>query len=71
VTDPESPQGVRLQYADGSTTDALPLVYRGVDDDGLDVWEVLAPDRRQPTSILVGLFPAASVVQLAIVRDEP
>jgi hypothetical protein len=39
---PLPPEGVRLVYADGPSTDPLPVLYLWRQQ-GLDVWEVLVP----------------------------
>ena len=68
MTEPDSPQLVCLRYADGSTSAALPLLYRGLDDDGLDQWEALAPDDREPVAVLVGMMPASSSIRVSVGR---
>lgn len=66
MTEPESPQDVRLTYADGSTSVALPLLYRGLDDDGFDLWEALTPDDRPPSAILVGTLPGSCTIRVSL-----
>jgi hypothetical protein len=69
VSEPEPPQLVCLRYADGSTSDPLPLLYRGLDDDACDLWEALAPDEREPSAILVGRLPGSCTIRVSLPRS--
>jgi hypothetical protein len=60
------PEGVRFEYPDGTRTGDLPLVYLGVDDEGLDVWEVLAPDHRLPARVHATRIPPRSSIVCGI-----
>lgn len=67
IADPESPENVRLRYVDGSTSDVLPLLYRGLDDDGCHLWETFAPlDDRTPLALLVGVMPGRTTIRVAV-----
>jgi hypothetical protein len=62
MSEPDPPQGVRLKYDDGTTSDVLPLIYAGRDDDGIDVWEALAPDERMPVGVVASVIPGHAAV---------
>jgi hypothetical protein len=60
MSDP--PQGVRLEYDDGTVSDVLPVLYLGRDDDGLELWEALAPDQRRPRALVAAVVPPRTSV---------
>jgi hypothetical protein len=64
------PEGVRFEYPDGTTSGDLPLVYLGVDHEGLDVWEILAPDHRHPARLLASLVPPATAIVCAFPEGD-
>jgi hypothetical protein len=59
-----APQGFRAVYVDGSTSDPLPLLYLGIDEDGQDLWEAMLPDSRLPHAFRVDELPARTSVQV-------
>lgn len=57
-SDPRPPEGVWLEYADGTRYENLPTVYMGIDpDDDTHTWEIIAPREEPPTNAGLGLFP--------------
>lgn len=64
--EPVEPQQVRLEYVDGSLSASLPLLYRGLDDDGCDVWEALAPDERRVRALRVGMMPGRCTINVSV-----
>lgn len=65
---PESPQGARIEYADGRTT-PLELRYVGQDDDGIHEWEIVTPiaDVGQAgVSFAFDVFPARTSIRLPL-----
>lgn len=58
------PAGVRAIYSDGSLSDALPLLYVGPDEDGVDTWEGMLPDHRLPVEFAVEVLPARTSIKV-------
>lgn len=61
-----APDDVRVHYADGTTSDELPTIYLGVDDEGTAVWEAMLPDDREPVRLTVASLPARTTVLLVM-----
>ena len=59
---PAPPEGVRLRYHDGTCSDVLPVLYIGRDEDGIDLWEAMAPDERRPEALTASSIPPRSSV---------
>lgn len=67
---PDAPSGVRAYYADGTTTDPLPLARVGIDPDGIDVWEAMLPDARRPAGLRIDYLPAQCGVEVYVPRGD-
>lgn len=68
---PEPPRNVRVVKADG-TVIPVECVYRGRDEDGLDLWVSVRPIRFTPwdgDTIACDMLPGRSAVQILAVSD--
>lgn len=70
---PEGPEGVWLEYADGTRVEDLPILYVGVDDEGCAMFEVLTPRDDAPVSAGARLWPGktALILPKLVPRPEP
>lgn len=56
-------------YLDGSESADLPLLYRGIDEDGLDVWEAMLPDSRRLVGMHCDMMPATCALVFHLPGD--
>lgn len=60
--EPESPSGVWVEYFDGVRFDDLPLLYLGIDEDGLATFQVLTPRDEPVRKAGMKTFPARTAL---------
>lgn len=63
---PPGPEGVWLEYADGTRYENLPTVYQGVDHDELATFEVIPPRAEPPTAAGARLWPGMTALVLPV-----
>ena len=63
--EPEYPKGVWVEYPDGERHENLILMYRGLDEDGLHLFELMLPhslEDRRPCRMGVDVLPARTSI---------
>ena len=63
------PEGVSLEYADGTVYEELPLEDLGPDENGIQTWRVMLPrDDEAPVSAFVRYWPAKTALVLPMLQ---
>lgn len=65
---PEGPQGVWVEYQDGTRYVDVPTVYVGLDESGSSTFELIPPRDERPTAIGARLWPARTGLSVPLLQ---